>query len=114
MNLRDYKAGIKDLPFLLLTIDLIWWVFSLFGVNILDHWWIGEIFSHSLAFVMFMTFYAYVHKYCLYSWICIGGLGLINLLNLLHYFINFDYVQTYAGIIICVCLIFAIIYKLKK
>ena len=107
--LKTYKAGIKDLPFALLSLDLIWWILSLFNVNVLSHWWISEIMSHSLAFVLFMAFYAYVHKYCLYSWVCIIGLGFLNLLNILHYFVNFTYIQAYAGFIILTALIFAII-----
>lgn len=113
MKLRTYKAGIKDLPFVLLTIDLIWWVLSLFGIYILEYWWIGEIFSHSVAFVAFMAFYAYIHKYCLYSWVCIGGLGVLNVCNLLHYFFNFQYITVYAGLIILPCICFAFIYKIK-
>lgn len=107
--LRTYKAGIKDLPFLLLLIDFVWWVLGLFNINILNHWWIGEIFSHSLSFVFFMGFYALIHRYCLYSWACIVGLGLLNLLNLTHYLFNFAYIQIYAGLILITSLTFAVI-----
>ena len=107
--LKTYKAGIKDLPFLLLVIDLIWYVLSYFNLYSSQYWWIPELTGHSLAFVLFMAFYAYVHKYCLYSWVCIAGLGLLNLLNLLHYFVNFEYHILYAGGIIIPCIIFAII-----
>lgn len=106
---RVYKAGIKDLPFLLLLIDLVWWLLSFTGITILEYWWIGEIASHSVAVVLFMAFYAYVHKYCMYSWVCIVGLGLLNITNIMHYFVNFDYVQLYAGLIIITSLSFAII-----
>lgn len=106
---RIYKAGIKDLPFVLLALDLVWWVLGLFGIYILDNWWIGEIASHSVAFILFMAFYAYAHKYCLYSWVCIVGLGLLNITNILHYFVNFDYVQLYAGLILILSISFALI-----
>ncbi len=107
--LKHYKAGIKDLPFLLLAIDLIWWILSLFGIDILTYWWIGDIASHSLAFVAFMAFYAYVHRYCLYSWVCIGGLGIVNLLNIANYFLDLQYIQIYVGIILITSLTFAVI-----
>lgn len=107
--IKTYKAGIKDLPFLLLITDFIWWILSLFEINILQYWWIGELLSHSLAFVAFMAFYAYVHKYCLYSWSCIAGIGLINILNLTHYFFNFGYIQLYAGLVLLTTISFAII-----
>lgn len=106
---KTYKTGVKDLPFILLFIDLIWWILSLFGLYTIDFWWITEITSHSLAFVAFMAFYAHVHKYCLYSWVCIIGLGLVNILNLIHYFAIFDYIIFYAGLIIITSLSFAVI-----
>lgn len=107
--LKTYRAGIKDLPFALLLVDCIWWILTLFNIYQGDYWFVLEIMSHSLAFVFFMSFYAYVHKYCLYSWACIAGLGLLNVLNILHYFVNFTYIQAYAGFIILTALIFAII-----
>jgi len=107
------KKYIKDLPFILLLIDGIWWVLSFYNIWITDYWWIGEIASHSLSFVLFMAFYAYIHKYCLYSWVCIIGLGLLNLTNISSFFVPLVYHNLYAGLIIVTCLIFAII-KWKK
>lgn len=101
------KRYVKDLPFLLLAIDGVWWVLSFFGIWSVDYWFIGEIFSHSLSFTIVMAFYAYLHRYCLYSWVCIIGLGLVNLCNLCHYFFNFEYHNWYMGLIIFTCLIFA-------
>lgn len=107
--LRTYKAGIKDLPFLLLVNDMIWWGLSLFGIYISDYWWWSELTGHSIAFVLFMGFYAIIFRYCLYSWACIVGLGLINVLNLTHYFFNFVYIEIYAGLILMTSLTFAVI-----
>jgi hypothetical protein len=106
---KAFKAGVKDIPFILLAVDLIWWILGFFKINILDYWWIGEIFSHSLAFVAFMAFYAYLHRFCLYSWVCIIGLGLINILNLFHYFVNLNYIEVYSAIILITSLTFALI-----
>jgi hypothetical protein len=107
--MNKVKLYIKDVPFILLAVDFISWVLSLFGLFLYDYWWITEIASHSLLLVGFMAFYAYVHKYCLYSWICIGGLALINLLNIVHYFLDLQYIHIYVGLIIIPCLTFAII-----
>lgn len=107
--LNTYKVGIKDLPFALLVIDFIWWILSLFKVNLLDHWWIPEITGHSLFFVFHAVYYAIRHKHCLYTWVCLGGLGLLNVLNVLHFFVNFEYIQSYAGIIITTSIIFSLI-----
>lgn len=107
--LMYYKVGVKDLPFLLLLWDLISWIGALFDFYFFDYWWTTEIFSHSLATLFFMVYYAIKHKYCLYSWFCIIGLALVNLLNILHFFINFEYIQIYAGIIILTSLSFSVI-----
>ena len=108
-QMNKLKELVKYLPFALLSLDAIWWVLSFFGIYITEYWVIGELFSHSLTFTIIMAFYAYLHKYCLYSWICIIGLGLLNLLNITYYFFNFTYYNWYAGLIILPCLIFAIL-----
>jgi len=107
--LKGIKLAIRELPFILLLIDLIWWVLSFWDIWISEFWFVGEIFSHSLAFTGFMAFYAYIHKYCLYSWICIIGLAFLNLVNIAHYFLSLKYIEAYAGIIILTSLIFSII-----
>src|SRR3972149_4511466 len=112
--MNKIKKQIKDVPFILLALDLIWWVLGLFKINILDYWWVGEIASHNLLFTFFIAFYGYIHRYCFYSWICIGSLALLNVLNITHYFCNFSYYQFYAGLIILPCLSFAIIRIIKN
>lgn len=109
MKFSQIKPRIKDIPFILLFLDLISWVLSLFDIYLLDYWIVTEIASHSLLNVAFMAFYAYVHRYCLYSWVCIVGLGMLNVLNITNYFFNFGYVQLYAGLIIITSLTFAVI-----
>lgn len=111
---RFIKVGIKDLPFFLLLINLGWLFLAQFNIYSFDHWWILELTSHSLSFVGFMAFYAYLHRYCIYSWVCIGGLGMLNLVNLMHYFLNFNYLSIYMAVILITSLIFAIIFKIKK
>lgn len=107
--IKKLKIGIKDVPFALLLIDFVSWLFSLWNVYLFDYWIVAEIASHSLLTVFFMGFYAYVHRFCLYSWVCIAGLALINILNLFHYFFEFQYYQTYIGIIVITSLTFALI-----
>jgi hypothetical protein len=108
-RLHKLKEFVKFLPFILLFVDLIWWVLSFWGVYITNYWIIGELFSHSLTFTLVMAFYSYVHKHCLYTWVCIIGLGLLNLLNIIYFFVNFEYYNWYAGLIILPCLIFSFI-----
>lgn len=70
---------------------------------------LSEFTDFSIPLVLFMAFYAYTHRFCIYSWICIGTLGLLNVTNILHYFLNFGYISLYAGLIILTGLTFAII-----
>ena len=112
-QVHKLKDRIKDIPFILLSLDLIWWVLSLLDIWVLDNWWVSEISSHSLLFVAFMAFYAYVHRYCIYSWIAIVSLGLINLLNIIHFFVTLGYYQMYSGIILTTGILFYVI-KWKK
>lgn len=112
-QMNKIKRYIKHVPFVLLSLDLIWWVLSLFGIWSTEYWWVLELSSHSLITVGFMAFYAYLHRFCLYSWICIIGIGLINILNLVHYFVDFRYIESYAGFILLITFSFALI-KLKK
>lgn len=60
----------------------------------------GQLTGSSLLVIGYMLFYAKVHKYCLYSWACIAGLGSLNILNLIHFFIRFKEIYTYSGIIL--------------
>lgn len=106
---RKIKEIVKDLPFLLLCIDAVWWVLSFYGIYSNDFWIIQEIASHSLTFTLVLSFYAYLHRYCLYSWVCIIGLGLLNILNITYFFVTFNYYHWYAGLIIIPCLIFTLI-----
>lgn len=103
------KRLVKDLPFVLLALDSVWWGLSFYGVYSSDYWVVQEIASHSITFTLVMAFYAYLHRYCLYSWVCIVGLGLLNLVNIAHYFLNFEYYRFYAGLILLPCLTFALI-----
>ena len=113
-QLLTMRKRIKDLPFILLSIDIIWWVLSFWGIYSHDYWVVLEFFSHSLSFCFFMAFYAYVHRYCYYSWACIIGLALLNLVNIFYYFIPIDYFRLYIGVILITTFVFAIILKLKK
>lgn len=114
LMLRVLKKGVKDIPFILLSLDFVWWVLSYYDIWSLENWWVLEITSHSLAFVFFMAFYAYIHKYCLYSWVSIISLGLLNILNIIHYVFNLNYLIMYSGVIIITGLVFALIYWIKK
>ena len=103
------RNRIKDIPFLILSINALLLILSLFWKWDWLYWLMPQISGHGLLLIGYMAFYAYVHRYCLYSWICIAGLGLLNVLNIAYYFLIFGYYQFYAGVIIFTCLTFAIV-----
>lgn len=133
--MSKYKHLIKDIPFFMLLLNGISILILSFAdpidysapvhirnaqyvqhMNDYDfiYSFLSEISGFSIPVIAFMAFYAYVHRYCPYSWVCIIGLGLLNVLNLAHYFCNFDYIQWYAGLIILPCVIFYYIYAIRK
>ena len=107
--IKKLKVGIKDVPFVLLFIDLVSWILSLWNIYLFDYWIVSELASHSILTVFFMGFYAYIHRYCAYSLVCIIGLALINVLNIIHYVFDFAYYQWYVGIVLIVTFTFALI-----
>lgn len=111
--MNKLKEFIKDIPFIILLVN---------GICLLYHesdWYskyyfiISQFSSNCILTTFFMLFYAYVHRYCLYSWVCIISIGLLNIFNLTYYFIPLDYYRIYASIIITTGLIFGFIRYVK-
>ncbi len=105
-KVNKYRHLIKDIPFIMLFANFLSWVFVDSDTFLYFH---SQLFGSSLIVPIYMGFYAYLHRYCLYSWICIIGLGLLNVLNLSYYFFIFDYYHIYAGIILTTTLTLATI-----
>lgn len=124
------KEAVKDMPFFLLGLNGICILILSFAEPIdytapidvqnaqyvkhmNDYDWmyslVYEFSAFSIPTVLFMAFYAYLHRYCLYSWVCIIGLGLLNVLNIAYFFFNFNYHTIYAMGIIIPCLTLAAI-----
>lgn len=62
-------------------------------------WFHRELFGHSISLLVYMTYFSYRFRVCKYTWLSITALVLINILNILHYFISLDYYLFYAVIL---------------
>jgi hypothetical protein len=107
------KNAIRNIPFIILMV---------YGICLFYHesdWYknnyfiISQIFGSSLIVCGYMFFYAYVHRYCLYSWICIICLAVLNILNLFYSLIPISYYQIYSNIIIFTGTCFGIVRIIK-
>lgn len=111
--MRKFSELIKDIPFIILLVN---------GICLFYHeseWYseyyflISQISGSTILTTVYMLFYAFVHRFCLYSKVCIISLGVMNIFNLTYYFISLDYYHVYAYIIITTGLIFGFIRYVK-
>ena len=112
--MKGFKNLIKDLPFVMMIANLIGWLFSFTPYFEDYNWFNSQLFGTSLFAVVFMAFHAYLHRYCLYSWIAIVGLGLLNIVNIFYYFFTFPYKEIYIGIILLSTLVMFFVIFTKK
>jgi hypothetical protein len=113
-SLKNLRSLIKDLPFVMMIANLIGWLFSFTPWFDSYSYFSSQLFGTSLFAVLFMAFHAYLHRYCLYSWIAIIGLGLLNIVNLAYYFFDFSYKSVYIGIILLSSLVMFFVIFTKK
>lgn len=111
--MKKAKQLIKHIPFIMLLINGISFILAIFDIYLYDYWITTEISSHSLLTVLYMAFFAYLHRCCTYTLICISSLGALNVLNILYFLLPLSYYNVYAGLIIFTGIIFALI-KWKK
>jgi len=90
----------KYVPFVILLANGISFLCAQYGIYFHDIWWIGQITGHGILTSLYMAFYALYHRHCAYTLVSILALIALNILNVAHYFISFDYYYIYSGIII--------------
>lgn len=101
--MRQIKNFIKVTAPLLVSADAVTFIIaSTVGFNKEAEgllWLHGELFGHSIALLVYMVYFSYRFRVCKYTWLSITALVLINILNILHYFISLDYYLFYAVIL---------------
>ena len=110
--MNKLKWLVKNIPFIILFTNLLSLIFAKYGIYLTqDYWVLFEFSGNSFLAVIFMAFYAHIHRFCLYSKACIYGLGVINLLNIAYFFNIFDYnyITLYSEIIVYVLSVFVAI-----
>jgi hypothetical protein len=99
----------RYIPFIILLVNGISFAFAQYGIYFHNIWWIGQITGHGILTSLYMAFFAFLHRHCIYTLVSILALITLNVLNIAHYFISFDYYYLYSGIIIYSGIILAII-----
>lgn len=114
MEIRLARYVIRRLPFLMLALKGVWLALAAFGVYVGDFWVISEIQAHSVFFCLVLAYYAYVGRHCLYLWVCIFALLGLNILNIIYYFFNYNYLTYYSAALIIAGLTFSAVYAIRK
>lgn len=108
------RYAIRRLPFILLALKGVWVALFLKGFSIAPFWYISEIQATSLASNAVLAYYAYKDRHRLYLKICVLALSGLNVLNIIYYFFNYDYLYTYSGVLIAAGLSFALFHAIRK
>ena len=113
-RMKSLKNNIKDIPFIILAINGIGWILNQFDIYQSYYFYMSQITGHGLLTCIFMGFYSYVHRFCLYSKICIVSLILLNILNLVFNLVPLYYYNIYSFIIIFTGISFGFIRYVKS
>lgn len=111
--MREMKSFAKAVPVLLLIGDGIAFLFSYTSIFKDFMWFHSEIAGHSFLTVGYIAYFSYRFKVCLYTWASVTALAILNLLNILYFFVPLEYYTIYAGIIIFSGLTMTLFYALS-
>lgn len=114
LMMRISKEGVKIAPFIILTLDSVAFICHGYDWYADFYFLFSQISSHSILGVMVWLFYAHLHRYCMYSIVSLYTLVILNILNLVYFFVTLEYYKIYAGIIIFGGLSLSVLYLLKK
>ena len=73
-----------------------------------------QISGHGLLVVFYAGYFARVHRFCIYTWICLGALAALNVLNILYYWLQFSYYELYVCLLVYPILIMYGIYRIRQ
>src|SRR5690606_11459406 len=73
-----------------------------------------EMFGHSLVLLVYMTYFSYRFKVCAYTWASLTTLLLINLLNLIYFFVPLEYLSWYGSILCLYVIEITLIYAIQS
>ena len=112
--MREMKSFAKAVPVLLLIGDGIAFLFSYTEFFKDFMWFHSEIGGHSFLTVGYIAYFSYRFKVCLYTWASVTALAMLNLLNILYFFVPLEYYTIYAGIIIFSGLTMTLFYAIQS
>lgn len=111
--MRNIKIIVKAIPPLLLAGDAVALLFSLTTISKELLWFHSEMGGHSILTIIYIAYFSYRFKVCLYTWASISALLCLNILNLIYFFLPLDYYKLYAGIIITAGMLMTIVYAIS-
>ena len=100
--MRQIKTFIRVVPPLLIAMDGAAFLFAIYGQSWAKDalYFHREMFGHSITLIAYMTYFSYRFKVCAYTWASLATLFLLNILNIIYFFVDLNYYSIYAGIII--------------
>lgn len=75
---------------------------------------VAQITGHGILTGLFMYFYAYIHRFCLYSKVSIIGLIALNIYNIVHNAFELTNYYIYASIIVFITIILSLIFIIRE
>ena len=114
--MRQIKTFIKAVPPLLIAMDGMAFVFAIYGQTWIKDamYFHREMFGHSLVLIAYMTYFSYRFKVCAYTWASLTTLLLINLLNLIYFFVPLEYLSWYGSILCLYVIEITLIYAIQS
>lgn len=82
--------------------------------NHLNRWYLSQLTSSGLFFILIILCFYVVYRYCLYLRVSLIGLACLNLYNIYYKLFNLKNYDTYAAIIIITFFILATILLIKS
>src|SRR5690606_37028009 len=110
------KAFIKVIPPFLISMDGVAFIFKKLNISCIDGilWMHSELFGHSIILLAYISYFSYRFKVCAYTWSSITALSLLNILNIIFFFLPLDYYKLYAVILISYGIAITVLYAIQS
>lgn len=113
--MKRLKEIIMLIPFVMLLADgIALFLYDEPYYQTLSLYFLNQITGHTILGLIFMYFYAYIHRFCLYSKISIIGMAFLNLYNICFSVFGLSDYFTYAQILILTAIVLSSIFLIKK
>lgn len=112
--MRKIKPFIRDIPFVILLMNGILVFAAMLEAGPWIYFLMPQLSGHGLIVLFYAGYFAKLHRFCIYTWICLGALAALNVLNILYYWLQFSYYELYVCLLVYPILIMYVIYRIRK